>query len=90
MYTDSQFILRNTLGYARRTGMLEMKFGRWFAGKKKINSSIAFILRKAFCLAYVKVFNIYHLLCVGIALSSACKLTLTQKLVGSLVRGFYH
>lgn len=56
---------------------------------KKIKSSIAFILRKALCLTYVKVFNIYHLLCVGIALSSACKLKLTQKLVGGLVRGFY-
>jgi len=54
----------------------------------KTKGSAAFVLRKAFCLAYVKVFDIHCLLCVGIALNSACKLKLTQKLAGGLVRGF--
>lgn len=50
--------------------------------------SAAFIPRKAFCLAYVQVLNTHRLLCVGIALNSACKLRLAQKSADGLVRGF--
>lgn len=86
MYTNLQFILRNNLGYPCSAGTSERKLGRWFARKNE--GQLCFVLRKAFCLAYVQVFNIHHLLWVGIAFNSACKLNLAQKLAGGLLRGF--
>lgn len=86
MYTNLQFILRNSLGYPCSAGTSERKLGRWFARKNE--GQLCFVLRKAFCLAYVQVFNIHHLLWVGIAFNSACKLNLAQKLAGGLLRGF--
>lgn len=84
MDTNSQFTLRNNSGYPCCAGAPEMKLGRWFAGKNKGQCCF----RPEESLAYGKVFNIYHLLCVGIALNSAYKLKVTQKLAGGLARGF--